>query len=108
MKYKILFHPDAVREIEKLDNRVQLLVFKQIKKLSITPCLGHELGSRQGVGLTGYRKIYVDKKKIRIVYKIIDEKILVKIIAVGKRENMNVYKAAVKRIQADSSMEDKQ
>ncbi len=82
MKYKILFHPKAAREIEKLDNRVKLLVFKQIKKLSLTPHLGRELGSRQGLDLSGYRKFYADKKRIRIIYKFTEEKIVVQVIAV--------------------------
>ena len=99
MTYKILFHPAAAREVAGLDNRVRLLVLKQIKKLSLTPGLGNELGSKQGIDLTGYRKLYADKKKIRIVYKIIDEQILVQVISVGKRENLKVYKNAAKRIQ---------
>ena len=99
MTYKILFHPEAAKEIAGLDNRVRLLVFKQIKKLSLAPGLGKELGNKQGIDLLGYRKIYADKKKTRIVYKIVDEKILIQIIAVGKREGMRVYKKAAKRLQ---------
>jgi len=98
MKYKILFHPKAAREIKKLDNRVKLLVFKQIKKLSIMPHLGRELGSKQGLDLSEYRKFYADKKRIRIVYKFADGKVVVQIIAVGKRESLKVYKNAAKRI----------
>ena len=97
MTFKIVFHPEAAKEISKLDNRVKILVLKQIKKLSISPCLGNELGSRQGMTLSGYRKLYADKKKIRIVYRIEDERILVKIIAVGMREGLAVYKNAFKR-----------
>ena len=98
MKYKILFHPKAAREIEKLDNRVKLLVFKQIKKLSLTPLIGLQLGSKQGMDLSGYRKLYVDKKRIRVIYKFAEEKVVVQIIAVGKRESLKVYKNAAKRI----------
>ncbi|MBW2654749.1 MAG: hypothetical protein JRC91_07400 [Deltaproteobacteria bacterium] len=43
--------------------------------------------------------MYADRKKIRIVYKIVEKKILVQIIAIGKRDNMKVYKKAVNRIQ---------
>ncbi len=32
MKFEILFHPDAVCEVFKLDNRQKLFVLKQIKK----------------------------------------------------------------------------
>ncbi len=99
MTYKVLFHPDAAKEVARLDNRVKILVLKQIKKLSKTPGLGSELGNRQGGNLSGYRKLYADKKKIRIVYKIVDEKVLIQIIAIGKREGMEVYQKAAVRLQ---------
>ena len=99
MIYKVLFHPDAAKEVARLDNRVKLLVLKQIKKLSITPGLGRELGNRHGINLSGFRKLYADKKKIRIVYKVVDEKVLVQIIAIGKREGMEVYQKAATRLQ---------
>ena len=97
MKYNIVFHPDAAKEVAGLDNRVRTLVLKQIEKLVLRPGLGQELGNKYGYDLSGYRKLYVDKKKIRIVYKIVDQKILVQVIAVGKREGMSVYKKAQKR-----------
>ncbi len=88
MKYKILLHPEAAREINALDRSQQLLVLKQIHKLSQSPGNGKPLGNKQGLELSGYRKLYADRKKIRIVYSVVEEKILVKIIAVGKRESM--------------------
>jgi len=99
VKFKIIFHPDAAREIFVLDNRQKFLVLKQIKKLSLTPGNGKQLGNKQGLDLSGYRKMYADQKKIRIVYKIVEKKILVQIIAIGKRDNMKVYKKAANRIQ---------
>lgn len=99
MTYKIIIHPEAAKEIAALDHRVKLLVFKQIKKLSQMPGLGALLGNKIGIDLSGFRKVYVDKKRIRIVYNIFEELILVKIIAVGKRESMEVYQKAAKRAQ---------
>ena len=99
MKFKIIFHPDAALEISELDNRQKVLVLKQIKKLSLTPGSGKKLGNKQGLDLTGYRKMYADRKKIRIVYKIVEKKILVQIIAIGKRDKIKVYKKAANRIQ---------
>jgi mRNA interferase RelE/StbE len=48
--------------------------------------------------LTGFRKVYVDNKRVRIVYKIIDKKLQIFIVTVGKRDDMEVYKKAVDRI----------
>jgi len=97
MKYKVKFHPDAVKDLQKLDHRVKLLVFKQINKLAAKPLLGHDLGQKHGIDLSGYKKVYADKKRIRIVYKVIEEMVLIKIIAVGKREGLKVYKKAGER-----------
>ncbi|MBT3387012.1 MAG: type II toxin-antitoxin system RelE/ParE family toxin [Desulfobacula sp.] len=99
MKFKIIFHPDAARKISELDNRQKSLVLKQIKKLSLTPGNGKQLGNKQGLDLSGYRKMYADRKKIRIVYKIVKKMILIQIIAIGKRDSMKVYKKAANRIQ---------
>ncbi|SMC96741.1 mRNA interferase RelE/StbE [Desulfocicer vacuolatum DSM 3385] len=41
---------------------------------------------------------HVDRKKIRIVYKIVEQKVLIKIIASGKREEMAAYQNAFDRI----------
>jgi len=102
MKFKIIFHPDAAREISELDNRQKILVLKQIKKLALTPGSGKQLGNKQGLVLSGYRKMYADQKKIRIVYKIVEKKILIQIIAIGKRDNMKVYKKVANRIPDNS------
>ena len=43
--------------------------------------------------------MYVDKKKIRIVYTILEEVITVEVVAVGKRDDMAVYGKAEERRQ---------
>jgi mRNA interferase RelE/StbE len=96
--YKIAFHPDAQKELLSLDGSIRIIVLKQIKKLEQFPQLGELLGNKHGYDLTGYRKLYANKKNIRIVYSIIEEQILIKIIAIGKREDFQVYKDANNRI----------
>ena len=63
-----------------------------------SPELGKPLGNKVGYNLSGCRKLYVDRKKIRIVYRIIDNEIVVEVIVVGKREDMKVYAEASKRL----------
>nr|WP_275758717.1 hypothetical protein [Sulfurimonas sp. SAG-AH-194-C21] len=41
--------------------------------------------------------MYVAKKQIRIIYEIIEKIVVVKVIAIGKREDMEVYKKAKQR-----------
>jgi len=69
-----------------------------LKKLKHSPGLGEKLGHKAGLDLTGYRKLYAYKKKIRIVYRIHEGKLLIFIVAVGKREDMSVYQSAFDRI----------
>ena len=98
MEYKILFHPEALKEFCALDGSVKQLVKKQIDKLKNTPELGEELGNKNGYDLSGYRKMYACKKQVRIVYSIFNDILTINIIAIGKREDMQVYKAASQRI----------
>jgi len=97
MNYDIIFHKDAAKELGDLDGRERIAVLKQLKKIKENPELGEELGNKAGFNLTGYRKIYVDKKRIRIVYRIIEYRLLVYVISIGKRENMDVYRKANSR-----------
>lgn len=98
MEYEIFFHPEALKEFCVLDGSVKILVKKQLEKLKKSPLLGEELGNKNGYDLTGYRKMYVCKKQVRIVYSIVENKLLINIIAIGKRNDMAVYETASKRV----------
>jgi len=95
--YNIIFHPAAYKELTTLDGSVKIQVMKQIKKLEQFPQLGELLGNKHGYDLSNYRKLYANKKVIRIVYTIIEEQIVVKIIAIGNRNDFAVYKDANSR-----------
>ena len=88
----------ALQEFCSLDGSVKKLVKKQLDKLKTSPLLGEELGNKNGYDLTGYRKMYACKKQIRIVYSVVEKVLLVNIIAIGKREEMEVYKTASERV----------
>ena len=88
----------ALQEFCSLDGSVKKLIKKQLDKLKTSPLLGEELGNKNGYDLTGYRKMYVCKKQIRIVYSVVENVLLVNIIAIGKREKMGVYKTASERV----------
>jgi mRNA interferase RelE/StbE len=97
MTYKVVLKDEANDDLSLLNNLQKILVFKQFKKLQTSPQLGDLLGNKFGYDLTGYRKMYADKKKIRIVYKIIDKVIEVEVIAIGKRDDLEVYQKASSR-----------
>jgi mRNA interferase RelE/StbE len=98
MIYEIKFKTEAECEFLSFDKSVRVLIAKQIQKLSISPELGELLGNKAGYELSGCRKMYVDNKRIRIVYRIIENQIIVEVIAVGKRNEMEVYKTAASRL----------
>lgn len=98
--YAIEFFPEVEDDLKQLDHRVRLLVFKQLKKLSQSPQLGDLLGNKAGMDLSGCRKMYVDHKRVRIVYRIIEEVIVVEVIAIAQRDDMSVYREASQRIES--------
>lgn len=96
--YTIEFFPEVEDDLAQLDHRVRLLVFKQLNKLANSPQLGDLLGNKSGMDLSGCRKMYVDHKRVRIVYRILEEVIVVEVIAIAERDEMAVYREAAQRL----------
>jgi mRNA interferase RelE/StbE len=94
--WKIELIPEAREDFKRLDGSIKKLVLKQLVKLEQDPKYGNPLGNKAGMNLEGYFKLYADKKRIRIVYQVINN--IVKVIAIDKREDMEVYHIALKRI----------
>ena len=92
--YNIKYEAKVENDLKKIDQSLRIQIFKKIEKISINP----EIWDNLTWNLVWYKKVYVNNKKIRIVYKIIDDKIEILIIVIGKRENEKVYKDAFKRI----------
>jgi mRNA interferase RelE/StbE len=96
--YRIEYHPELEQDLKELGHSTAQLVFKKLKKIAQNPIIGIDLGNKANMNLIGYKKVYVDKKRVRIVYKIVEEKIVIYVIAVGKRDDMEVYETASKRV----------
>ena len=94
--WKVELIPEALDDFNSLDGSVRKRVLKQLVKLGKNPKYGEPLGNKAGINLDGYFKLYADRKRIRIVYEQIGE--IIKIIAIDKREDMGVYRIALKRI----------
>lgn len=95
--YELKYHPLIEKDLKQLNNSVRIEVFKKILKIQKSPELGEALGNKNGMNLSGLKKMYVAKKQIRIVYEIIENLVVIKVLAIGKREDMEVYKEAVSR-----------
>jgi mRNA interferase RelE/StbE len=99
MVYRIEFIPDAEKDFEALDGSVKKEVAKKIDSLGKNPFLGKPLGNKFGTDLTGFYKLYVAKKKYRIVYRLIGEHIeVVEIVGIGKRDKEEVYRLVARRL----------
>ena len=94
--WKVELIAEAQADFKSLDGSVKKRVLKQFVKLEQNPKYGDPLGNKAGINLEGYFKLYADKKRIRIIYEEVDR--IIKIIAIDKREDMEVYRIALKRI----------
>jgi mRNA interferase RelE/StbE len=102
LPYKVILTAEAADDFRQLDGSLRKPVAKQLKKLESAPLLGEHLGDKAGLDLTGYYKLYVAKKGVRIVYRIIEQEVIVEVVAIGKREDLAVYQTALKRIHSTS------
>ena len=101
MIYEIRFKDGIESDLREFDNRVRKLIAKQLQKIAVSPELGELLGNKVGFDLSGCRKMYVDNKRVRIVYRIIEDKIIVEVIAIGDKDEMSVYEDAAQRIKGN-------
>lgn len=72
-------------------------LLKKLTQIINNPEIGKDLGNKNNLILAGLKKVYFDNKRYRIVYEIKDKEILIHIIAIGKRDDMKVYKEAHSR-----------
>ena len=107
MAWNIEYLRAAEKDLENLDKSGKLQVVKAIEKVSENPLpqseggYGKPLGNHLSSKLSGYFKIKLVKLGIRIVYGLIRENDIMKIIVVSVREDETVYKLAEKRIKED-------
>ena len=94
--WKVELIPEAWDDFNSLDGSVKKRVLKQLVKLEQNPKYWLPLGNKAGINLDGYFKLYADRKRIRIIYEQLGE--IIKIIAIDKREDMEVYRIALNRI----------
>ena len=94
--WKVELIAEAQADFNRLDGSVKKRVLKQLVKLEQNPKYGAPLGNKAGINLEGYFKLYADKRRIRIIYEEIGH--IIKVIAIDKREDMEVYRIALKRI----------
>lgn len=104
MKWKVEYLKKSLKDLKSLDHSQQLQVLKAIDKVSQNPLpnfeggYGKPLGNKSSTNLTGYFKIKLLKLGIRVVYGLVKERGIMKIIVISIRQDETVYQIAVDRI----------
>ncbi|EMY3533257.1 type II toxin-antitoxin system RelE family toxin [Yersinia ruckeri] len=96
MTFNIDFDERALKEWHKLDKTIREQFKKKLRKLQENPYIE---SARLHGDLAGCFKIKLRASGFRLIYQVIDEEIVILIVAVGKREDEKAYDLAKKRIQ---------
>ena len=99
MTFNIVITPTALKMLKAVsDKRVRDLIVKRIDELREEP---EKQGKPLVAELSGYRSIRAAGQRYRIVYRVVNEKIIVYIVAVGIRKEgsgKDIYNLAKKLI----------
>ncbi len=93
MTYSLAFRKDAWKEWQALPTQLQAQLKKKLQERLENP-------KNPSAKLHGHPfryKIKLRKAGYRLVYEVHDDTVTVVVIAIGKRERQEVYKAAAKR-----------
>ena len=103
MTWKIEYIREALKDLQKLDGYNRKLVLKAIEKTAMRPLpppegVGKPLGNHAAANLSGYYKIKLRDLGYRVVYRLIREGKIMKIIIISVRDDEAVYREAERRI----------
>ncbi|MBQ4781807.1 MULTISPECIES: type II toxin-antitoxin system RelE family toxin [Pectobacterium] len=94
MSYSVKFREDALKEWLKLDKAIQQQFAKKLKKC----CENPHIPSAKLRGMKDCYKIKLRASGFRLVYEVIDDVLIIAVVAVGKRERSGVYHLASERM----------
>lgn len=93
MTYKLEFLPSALKEWNKLGHTLREQFKKKLmERVQVPRVPGDALH-----GMPDCYKVKLKASGYRLVYQVIDERVVVSVVAVGKRERGTVYERAKKR-----------
>ena len=93
MSYTVRFREEAFKEWQKLDKSLQQFA-KKLKKC----CENPHIPSARLRGMKECYKIKLRSSRFRLVYQVIDDQLIIAVVAVGKRERSDVYHLASERM----------
>ena len=93
--YELEFDESALKEWRKLDGSIQLLFKKQLSKRLQAP---HVPSAKLHGDLQNTYKIKLRDAGYRLVYEVIERRLVIVVIAVGHRDHDEVYLKAARRL----------
>ena len=87
MSYKLKFLPKALKEWKKLSPPIREQFKKKLEERLVNPRVPSDK-------LSGFENVYKIKLRTvgyRLAYEVVDSEIIVYILALGKRENSEIY-----------------
>lgn len=104
MNWNIEYIKEAQRDLKNLDPYNRRLILKAIEKTAERPLpppdgIGKPLGNHSATKLNGYYKIKLRNLGYRVVYGLVRENNIMKIIVISIRNDEIVYKEAERRIE---------
>ena len=93
MTYKLEFLPSARKEWDKLGHTLREQFKKKLAERLEVPRIPSDLLH----GMSDCYKIKLKASGYRLVYQVVDERVVVSVVAVGKRDRSEVYERARKR-----------
>ena len=94
MNWTIIYHRDVESDLESISPSAARRIMRTIDtKLTKAPL---QFGAPLSGKLVNFRKLRIGD--YRVVYKVVDAKVTVYVLAVGPRRDKEIYNAATKRI----------
>ena len=103
MNWKLVYLPEAAKDLKNLAGNQRLMVVKAIGKVLQNPLpvteggYGKPLGNKQGNDLAGFLKIKLRDVGMRVVYKLIRTETEMLVVVIGARADDEVYETAQHR-----------
>lgn len=94
MTYRVKFREEAFKEWLKLDKTIQQQFAKKLKKCCDNP----HIPSAKLRGAKDSYKIKLRASGFRLIYQVIENELIIAVVAVGKRERSEVYILASQRL----------
>ena len=103
MSWKIEYIKEAQRDLQKLDAYNRRIILKAIEKTAQRPLpppdgIGKPLGNHAAANLSGYYKIKLRDLGYRVVYGLVREGNVMKVIVISIRDDDAVYREAERRV----------